>query len=117
MDSYKYSQYIKRNQETRWATVDEIKGSTTYIDVTKPKCPIGGLPIISNGRDVYVDGKDTHTLIFGATGSKKTRLFCMPTLNYFIRAGESFCNPFADLHNDFNRCKRRCVRETLSCRG
>ena len=90
MDAYKYSQYINNNQETRWATVDEIKDSGTYIDVTKPSCPAGGLPLISNGKDVYVDEKDTHSLIFGSTGSKKTRLFCMPMLNIFAKAGESF---------------------------
>ena len=90
MDTYKYSQYLRRNQETRWATVDEIKHSGTYIDVSQKTCPTGGLPLISNGKDVYVDGEDTHTLIFGSTGSKKTRLFCMPMLNIFAKAGESF---------------------------
>lgn len=90
MDAYKYSQYINSSQETRWATVDEIKHSSAYIDVSQPTCPTGGLPLISNGKDVYVDEKDTHTLIFGSTGSKKTRLFCMPMLNIFAKAGESF---------------------------
>ncbi len=90
MDTYKYSQYTSRSQETRWATAEEIKNSSTYIDVSQPGCPVGGLPLISNGKDVYVDGKDTHTLIFGATGSKKTRLFCMPMINIFAKSGESF---------------------------
>ena len=49
-----------------------------------------GLPLLSNGVDAYVDNEDTHSLIFGATGSKKTRLFCMPMLNMFAKAGESF---------------------------
>lgn len=90
MDSYKYSQYIEPIQETRWATMDEIKTSGTYINVSQPTCPVGGLPLISNGTDVYVDSADTHTLIFGSTGSKKTRLFCMPMINIFAKAGESF---------------------------
>ncbi len=90
MDNYKYSQYIHRNQETRWATMDEIKNDSTYIDMTQDACPTGGLPLISNGKEAYVDSKDTHTLIFGSTGSKKTRLFCMPMLNIFTKAGESF---------------------------
>ena len=47
MDSYKYSQFIKGNQETRWATVEEIKNSGTYIDVSQPTCPAGGLPLRS----------------------------------------------------------------------
>ncbi len=90
MDSYKYSQYISRDQETRWATEEEIKADGTYVSTARPTCPVGGLPLISNGTDVYVDGSDTHTLIFGSTGSKKTRLFCMPMLGLFAKAGESY---------------------------
>lgn len=90
MDDYKYGRYISRNQETRWATVDEIKNSGTYINVCDDDCPAGGLPLISNGKEIYVDAQDTHTLIFGATGSKKSRLFCMPMINIFAKSGESF---------------------------
>ncbi len=89
-DYYKYGRYINRNQETRWATSEEMKKSGTYVDLSAEKYPTAGLPILSNGREAYVDGQDTHTLIFGATGSKKTRLFVMPMLNMFLKAGESF---------------------------
>lgn len=88
--NYKLGPYQSVNQETRWATVEEIKRSTSHISLDEKYYYTAGLPIISDARDAYVDGSDSHTLIFGATGSKKTRLFCMPTLNYFIRAGESF---------------------------
>ena len=87
---YKLGKYQSINQETRWATVEEIKRSSTYINLNSESYPTAGIPIMSDGNEAYVDGADTHTLIFGATGSKKTRLFCMPILNYFVRAGESF---------------------------
>lgn len=87
---YKFGKYQNINQETRWATIDEIKHSATYINLHDDKYPCAGLPIMSDGHEAYVDGSDTHTLIFGATGSKKTRLFCMPMINYFVKAGESF---------------------------
>ena len=89
-NNYKYGRYINPNQETRWATTEEIQQAGTYVDLSLPKYPGAGLPLLSDGREAYVDNKDTHTLIFGATGSKKTRLFCMPMLNFFARAGESF---------------------------
>ena len=89
-DNYKYGRYINTNQETRWATTEEIRAAGTYIDLAAKKYPGAGLPLLSNGREAYVDSKDTHSLIFGATGSKKTRLFCMPMLNMFAKAGESF---------------------------
>ena len=89
-DSYKYGQYYSQNQETRWATIDEIKNASSYIDLNADNYPASGLPLLSNGREAYVDNSDTHSLIFGATGSKKTRLFCMPLINILIKAGESF---------------------------
>ncbi len=98
---YKYGKYQNVNQETRWATIDEIKRSATYISLRDDKYPTAGIPILSDGQTAYVDGADTHTLIFGATGSKKTRLFCMPVLNYYIKAGESFVvtDPKGELYN------------------
>ena len=87
---YTYNKYIYTNQETRWATADEIRASGTYVDLNAKSYPVGGLPILSDGREAYLDGEDNHTIIFGATGSKKTRLFCMPMLNMFCGAGESF---------------------------
>ncbi len=98
---YTYNKYIYTNQETRWATTDEIRASGTYVDLSAKSYPVGGLPIMSDGREAYVDGEDNHTIIFGATGSKKTRLFCMPMLNMFCGAGESFIatDPKGELYN------------------
>ena len=87
---YKLGKYQQINQETRWATIEEIENSSTRINLKNESYPTAGIPILSNGQVAYVDGKDTHTMIFGATGSKKTRLFCMPLLNFFVKAGESF---------------------------
>lgn len=89
-DTHKYERYMKGNQETRWATIDEVKRAGTYVDLSAEDYPAAGLPLLSDGREAYVDNADTHSLIFGATGSKKTRLFCMPMINMFAKAGESF---------------------------
>ena len=88
-NGYIYSKYLNHNQETRWATREEIEASGTFVEFGK-EGSAAGLPLLSNGSVGYVDAKDTHTLIFGSTGSKKTRLFGMPLLNFFAAAGESF---------------------------
>ncbi len=88
-DAYKYIRF-NSSQETRWATVEEIQASSSYINLEDDEYPAAGLPLISDGKEAYVDNSDTHSLIFGATGSKKTRLFCMPMINMFAKAGESF---------------------------
>ena len=89
-NNFKYGRYIYPDQETRWADVEEIKKASTRIDLSQNRYPGAGLPLLSNGSEAFFDDRDTHTLIFGATGSKKTRLFCMPMLNIFAKAGESF---------------------------
>ena len=89
-DNYKYAKYVNSNQETRWATLDEIRNSGVYVDLEADTYPVAGLPLLSDTHEAYVDGDDTHTLIFGSTGSKKTRLLCMPLINMMTKAGESF---------------------------
>lgn len=89
-ENYKYNRYVNSNQETRWATVEEMQSAGSYINLSDADYPAAGLPLLSDGKEAYVDNKDTHSLIFGATGSKKTRLFCMPMINMFAKAGESF---------------------------
>ncbi len=88
-DAYKYIRY-NASQETRWATVEEIHRSCSHINLSDQDYSAAGLPIMSDGKEAYVDNADTHSLIFGATGSKKTRLFCMPMINIMAKAGESF---------------------------
>lgn len=89
-DNYKFSKYEDQHNETRWAKVNEIKSTNTKLTLSEFEYEVAGLPILNDGETAYVDGLDNHSLIFGATGSKKTRLFCMPTLQIMIGAGESF---------------------------
>lgn len=88
-DSYKYIRFDK-SQETRWANRSEIEKSSTCINLNDDNYNASGLPLLSDGNVAFVDDSDTHSLIFGSTGSKKTRLFCMPMVNIFAKAGESF---------------------------
>ncbi|MBQ8638865.1 MAG: type IV secretory system conjugative DNA transfer family protein [Lachnospiraceae bacterium] len=87
---HKYARYMNIMQETRWASIEEIQNHGTLIDLNADDYPASGLPLFSDAKTAYVDNKDTHTLIFGSTGSKKSRLFCMPLINILTKAGESF---------------------------
>lgn len=51
----------------------------------------GGVPLMYDDATdkVYVDNTDTHTLVFGATGSLKSRAVVMPTIHILGYAGES----------------------------
>ena len=91
-EAYKYNMYSfnSRAGDSRWATDEEMKKSLRRIRIAEEAYPSGGVPLISNGKEAYVDDSDSHSLIIGATGSKKTRMLCMPLLNILAKAGESF---------------------------
>lgn len=63
----------------------------------------GGIPVLGEEEQgcVYVDHQDSHTLVLGATGSKKTRLVVMPTVRLLGWAGESMVisDPKAEIYN------------------
>lgn len=51
----------------------------------------GGLPLLydRDKRALALDPSDNHTIVYGATGSKKTRAFVMPAIKILGHAGES----------------------------
>ncbi len=49
----------------------------------------GGVPVGINDDLVLVDSSDSHTMVLGTTGSKKSRLIIMPTVRILADAGES----------------------------
>lgn len=61
---------------------------------------VGGVPILGYENTVYVDAQDTHTLIVGSTGSKKTRLLVMPTVRLLGWGNESMIisDPKAEIY-------------------
>jgi len=63
----------------------------------------GGIPLSYNddSKLIYVDSEDSHTLIFGSTGSKKSRLIAMPTIRILCAAKESMiiADPKGELYD------------------
>jgi len=89
-----------RPVDSRWASESEIKSSLYQIKNGDDNPCHGGIPLFADSEAVYVDKTDTHSLIVGSTGSKKTRLIGMPTLRLYARAGEAFIatDPKAELY-------------------
>ena len=80
---------IALNKTSFSKTEDFIRG-LQEIDMDSPNFPTGGMPLYTEGNKAYLDTSDSHSIVFGATGSKKTRLFVMPTVEILYRSGESF---------------------------
>lgn len=88
----KIEKYLEYPQDTRWATDEEIMSplSSTKINIAALPFAAAGLILKSDGKTVYVDGLDHHSMILGSTGSGKSRLLCMPMIAIMANAGESF---------------------------
>ena len=48
-----------------------------------------GTPLICNGKELWVDNGEYHTLVIGATGSGKTQDIILPTIKVLAKKGES----------------------------
>ena len=63
----------------------------------------GGVPLAYDAErnKIAIDSGDTHTLVFGATGSRKTRCVIEPTIKILGCAGESMIisDPKSEIHN------------------
>lgn len=82
---------MNRINATRFMTQEEMKEKLYGVSLTDiGPCEAAGIPLLVSDNTVYMDTEDNHTIIFGTTGSKKTRLFGMPAIEMLSRAGESF---------------------------
>lgn len=72
----------------------------------------GGVPLAydSERQRLAIDASDTHTLIWGSTGSLKTRCVIEPTVKILGKAGESMIinDPKAEI---YNRCAAELKEE------
>ena len=83
----KYSQYITKS-EGRFAYPEEITGASRAFVPGTPSSGCGA-PMYRDGDTYYLDDTDSHTMIIGPTGCKKTRTVIFPTVCSMIDAGES----------------------------
>ena len=75
---------------SRWAKEKEIKNSTDIKRVVVgEKVDAAGVPLINNGKEIYVDDGEYHSLIIGSSGSGKTQTIVKPLVKLLTQKGES----------------------------
>ncbi len=74
---------------TRWATEKEMKKQTKMVLPTAKTSEYAGIPLINNGREIWVDDGEAHSLIIGSTGSGKTAGIVHPMVKILAKKGES----------------------------
>lgn len=76
---------------SRWSTEKEIKADSGVIrvDPKADKLEAAGVPLINNGKEIWVDNSEYHNLVIGSTGSGKTQTVVKPMVNLLAKKGES----------------------------
>ncbi len=76
---------------SRWSKDREIKNDKG-IEVVNPldqETKFAGIPLINDGRKLWVDNGEYHNLVIGATGSGKSQTIVEPMVELLIKKGES----------------------------
>lgn len=95
---------------SRWAKPEEIKKSegVEKVLIKDQDIKAAGIPLINNGKEIWVDNGDYHTLVIGATGSGKTKCLVDPQVQTLARKGESMIltDPKGELYRDHSEMLR-----------
>lgn len=76
---------------SKWASEKDIKSESKVVKVfaNDNKIEAAGVPLINNGKEMWVDNGEYHNLVIGATGSGKTECVVKPLVNLLSKKGES----------------------------
>ncbi len=86
--------YAFPEDESHLTSEEELKEHySTYPLAPESHLPAAGIPILSDGLNITVDPENTMNIIFGTTGSKKTRVLAAPFICACASAGESMIIP------------------------
>jgi len=85
----RYSKYTDFLQESRFASQEEVKASASKISLKEDHYEAGGIPLLVNKNEAYIDTQDHHNLILGATGSGKTRRLILVLIYILLKTSSS----------------------------
>lgn len=74
-----------------WAKDKDIKEQSGIekVDPLADTLDAAGIPLINNGKEMWVDNGEYHNLVIGSTGSGKTQTIVKPMVNLLAKKGES----------------------------
>lgn len=85
---------IKEKKESgyeRWASDKEMKNASDIVKVNPAAETLdaAGIPLINNGKEIWVDNGEYHNLVIGSTGSGKSQQLVFPMIRLLAKKGES----------------------------
>lgn len=76
---------------SRWAKDKEIKNDkdVEVVDPLVKETNVAGIPLVNDGKRLWVDNGEYHNLVIGSTGSGKSQTVVEPMVELLIKKGES----------------------------
>lgn len=97
-----YAGYVYEKPTTHWTSTEEVKKRLTTVNLSDlSELEAGGIPIISDGQNVYIDAEDNHTVLLACSGMKKSICGFMPLIRILAAANENMVitDPKGELYN------------------
>ena len=79
----------KEKGYSRWAEDKEIKKQLVKILPNEETAEKVGIPLINNGKEIWIDPSGYHNMIIGSTGSGKSQSLSFPFIRVMAKGGES----------------------------
>ncbi len=79
----------KEKGYSRWEPEKEFKKQLSPVYPGQETVEKAGIPLINNGKTIWVDSGEYHNLIIGSTGSGKTEMTIQPMVKVLAKHGES----------------------------
>lgn len=76
---------------SRWSKDREIKNDkgVEVVDPLAKESEFAGIPLVNDGKHLWVDNGEYHNLVIGSTGSGKSQTIVEPMVELLIKKGES----------------------------
>ena len=89
---------------TRFTTDKEMKNADDVkkVVISELTSEYGGVPMVNDGKSMWVDNGSYHTLVIGSTGNGKSQCVVEPMIESLGRKGESMIitDPKGELYRD-----------------
>ena len=87
---------------SRWCKEKEMKATLCEVSPGDDTSEHAGIVVINDGKKLWVDDGEAHSLILGATGSGKTQCVVFPMIKVLAKAGESMIltDPKGELYEE-----------------
>ncbi|MFV0250339.1 MAG: VirD4-like conjugal transfer protein, CD1115 family [Bacilli bacterium] len=76
---------------SNWSSEKDMKKEKDLVKIAPfdKTSEAAGIPIMNNGKEIWVDNGEFHSIIIGSTGSGKTEMLVQPMVKVLAKKGES----------------------------